>query len=117
MIVGVLAYYTYELQQMAHKATPVESGIYTPVSRVLWSLFLCLVIYGCVKGYGGPVNWFLSLSFWQPLARLTYAIYLLHMPVMLLNVAGAQRPIIFSGRTIVSHSLPLNSSSTKKHKQ
>lgn len=88
---------------MEHEATPMESGIYTPVSRVLWSFFLCLVIYACVKGYGGPVNWFLSLPMWQPLARLTYAIYLVHMPIMLMTAASTHRPLIFSGQSIVSH--------------
>lgn len=100
-IIGVLGYYAYELQQIDHKATSMESGIYTSVSRVLWGLFLCLLIYACVKGYGGPVNWFLSLSLWQPLARLTYAIYLLHMPIMLMTAASTKRPLIFSGQTIV----------------
>lgn len=94
--------YTFDLQQFDHKGDPVESGIYTPFSRLGWSVFLCLLIYACVKGYGGPVNWFLSLPQWQPLARLTYAIYLVHMPVMLLTVASTRRPAIFSGRLIVS---------------
>lgn len=87
---------------MSHEATPIESGIYTSISRVAWSMFLCLVIYACVKGYGGPVNWFLSLSVWQPFARLTYAIYLVHMPIMVILSASVRRPLYFSGRNVVS---------------
>lgn len=101
-ILGVLMYYTYELQQMDHEATSTESGLYTSFSRVGWSVFLCLVIYACVKGYGGPVNWFLSLAMWQPFARLTYAIYLVHMPIMLMVAAGTHRSLYFSGQNIVS---------------
>lgn len=101
--IGVtLTYFAYTLQQIDHEATPLESGIYTPVSRVAWSIFLCLVIYACTNGYGGPVNWFLSLSIWQPFARLTYAIYLVHMPIMLMTVSMTHRPLYFSGRNIVS---------------
>lgn len=101
-IVVTLSYYTYTLQQLEHEATPVESGIFTPFSRVAWSIFLCLVIDACVKGYGGPVNWFLSLSVWQPLARLTYVIYLVHMPIMLSSVASSHRPLYFTERNVVS---------------
>lgn len=97
-----LAYITYQLQQMDHKAEAIESAIYTPSSRIVWSLILCLVIYACVKGYGGPVNWFLSLKLWQPLSRLTYAIYLVHMPIMLMNSASTHRPLYFSTQNIVS---------------
>lgn len=87
---------------MDHHATPVESGLFTSGSRVFWSLFLCLVIYACTKGYGGVVNWFLTLKLWKPLTRLSYAIYLIHMPIMLMNVAYTRRPVYFSSRTIVS---------------
>lgn len=87
---------------MTHTGDSFESGVYTPISRLTWSLILCLVIYACVKGYGGPINWFLSWPQWQPLARLSYGIYLIHMPLMILNVASLRRPEYFSSRTIVS---------------
>ncbi|XP_031623683.1 nose resistant to fluoxetine protein 6-like isoform X2 [Contarinia nasturtii] len=100
-IFGVLAYFSYELQQMDHKANSTESGIYTASSRVGWSIFLCMVVYACVCGYGGPINWFLSLPMWQPFARLSYAIYLLHMPIMLATAASTHTPLYFSGRNIL----------------
>lgn len=109
-IIVTLSYFTYTLQQPEHEATPIESGIFTPLSRVAWSIFLCLVIDACVKGYGGPVNWFLSLSIWRPLARLTYAMYLVHMPIMLATVASSHRPIYFTERNVVSFGFILDSS-------
>lgn len=90
------------MQQMGHKGTPLESAVFTPLSRIGWTFFLCLLVYACLKGYGGPVNWFLSLPQWQPFARLSYAIYLLHMPIMLMEAASLHRPAFFSGRNIVS---------------
>ncbi|XP_073966951.1 uncharacterized protein [Choristoneura fumiferana] len=43
-----------------------------------WSLALCWMILACVHGYGGPVNWFLSLRLWKFVARISYAMYLYH---------------------------------------
>ena len=34
------------------------------------------------QGAGGPVDWLLSWSGWVPLARLSYACYLVHMTVL-----------------------------------
>ena len=35
-----------------------------------------------MKGAGGPVNTILSWPAWVPLARMSFAIYLVHMSVM-----------------------------------
>ena len=32
----------------------------------------------CVCGRGGFIDWFLSLTIWDPMAKLSYAAYLLH---------------------------------------
>ena len=40
------------------------------------------VILACVKGAGGPVNTFLSWRAWAPLARMSYVMYLVHLPVI-----------------------------------
>lgn len=81
---------SYPLWQPDHNTTALENGIYVSMSRVAWALALSYLIYACVHGYGGPVNWFLSLSFWQPLSRLSYAIYILHFPVVLVVMASAK---------------------------
>lgn len=81
----------YPLVQLGNTATSLENGLYISLSRVVWALALSYIIFACVHGYGGPVNWFLSLSLWQPLSRLSYSIYLLHMCVcviVLIQVKG-----------------------------
>lgn len=98
LLVVVLVWYTYEMQQADHKATAVESGIYTGFSRLIWSFIVMMVIHACITGHGGPVNAFLSLPMWRPLSRLTYAIYLIHMPVMMLTTGSLKRPIYFAFR-------------------
>ncbi|CAH2232729.1 jg5352 [Pararge aegeria aegeria] len=61
----------------------------TSVMRVIWSIGLGWIIFACAKGYGGPINWFLSLSLWKIPARISYAMYLYHYPIMSV-VAGMQ---------------------------
>ncbi|XP_061727306.1 O-acyltransferase like protein-like isoform X2 [Cydia pomonella] len=44
--------------------------------RSCWALALSWLIFACTLGYGGPVNWFLSLGLWRYVARASYAMYL-----------------------------------------
>ncbi|XP_061727277.1 O-acyltransferase like protein-like isoform X2 [Cydia pomonella] len=44
--------------------------------RSCWALALGWLIFACTQGYGGPVNWFLSLGLWRYVARVSYAMYL-----------------------------------------
>lgn len=97
-----IIFYSHEMQKMTHTGSPLESAIFTPFSRIGWTSFLCMLVYACLMGYGGPVNWFLSLPQWKPFARLSYAIYLIHMPIMMMEAASLHRPQYFSARTTVS---------------
>lgn len=80
----------------------MEYGLYDALSRVAWSMGLCYIIFACAHGYGGPVNWFLSLPLWQPLSRLSYAIYLLHFIVIMVQVASIKQVQYFSEMIAVS---------------
>jgi len=55
---------------------------YNGLHRLAWSVCMFWLVLACFKGAGGPVNTFLSWSFWTPLAKLSYCIYLVHMSVM-----------------------------------
>ena len=63
-------------------ASLAERAIYGGFHRLAWALALSWVILACIKGAGGPVNSILSWPAWVPLARMSFAIYLLHMSVM-----------------------------------
>jgi len=63
-------------------ASLAERAIYSGFHRLAWALALSWVILACIKGAGGPVNSILSWPAWVPLARMSFAIYLLHMSVM-----------------------------------
>nr|XP_019554140.2 nose resistant to fluoxetine protein 6-like [Aedes albopictus] len=59
----------------------IVDAIYEATNRIVWACCLAWIVFACVNGYGGPINTFLSLPVWQPLGRLSYSIYLLHLPV------------------------------------
>merc|ERR550517_1016746 len=63
-------------------ASTTERALYGGLHRLAWALALAWVILACVKGRGGPVNSILSWSAWIPLARMSYATYLVHITVM-----------------------------------
>lgn len=63
--------------------------------RIVWSLALCYVIYACVSGCGGYVNWFLSLPAWHPLSRLSFAMVLFEELLMEILLQDAQEFSIF----------------------
>lgn len=86
----------YPLQQFDTKALPIEFGLYDALSRVGWSIALCYIIFACVHNSGGCVNWFLSHPFWQPISRLCYSTYLLHVPVIVIMYATTKTATVFS---------------------
>lgn len=59
----------------------VTNAIYGGFHRVIWSLGLCWPCYACATGRGGWLNGLFSYSFFLPLSRLTYSIYLVHVLV------------------------------------
>jgi len=64
------------------KTTLFMATAYNAFQRLAWAFSLAWVIFSCTKGYGGPVNDFLSWSAFGPLSRLTYCCYLVHMEVL-----------------------------------
>lgn len=86
----------YPLVQMDSKIDPIIYGFYDGLSRILWSIALCYIIFACVHNSGGPVNWFLSHPLWQPIQRLSYAMYLVHFPVIVVMMVTTKASLYFS---------------------
>lgn len=98
----IVIFANYPLQQLNTTATPDEFAFYDAYSRVFWSIALCYIIFACVHGHGGLINSFLSHPLWQPLSRLSYSIYLLHLVVMMVTTASMKTPLYFSELNAVS---------------
>ncbi|XP_026732740.1 O-acyltransferase like protein-like [Trichoplusia ni] len=77
------------------------ANLYNSFIRPLWALFIGSMIYMCVYGYGGPINWFLSLSVWKMHSRLSYGIYLIHSGLIFAINNNAVTTIRFSPSTIL----------------
>ncbi|KAH7934492.1 hypothetical protein HPB51_029141 [Rhipicephalus microplus] len=50
--------------------------------RILWSLFMSWITFACATRRGGFLNTFLSWSAFTPLSRLTFGVYIIHLPFM-----------------------------------
>ncbi|KAI2807798.1 hypothetical protein BLOT_005737 [Blomia tropicalis] len=81
---------------------PLVSSIIFPLSRVIWSSMLSMIVWLCLTGNGGIVGRFLSWSALKPLSRLTYAVYLTHAWTLWITL-GARRDLIEpSGKSIIT---------------
>lgn len=104
----IVIFGSYPFQQLDTKLTPFHFGLFEGLGRVIWAIALCYVIFACVHGYGGPINRFLAHPFWQPISKLSYSIYLLHLPVIWLTMATTKSPLYFSELTAVSYFFQLS---------
>lgn len=70
--------------------------------RILWSVCLSWITLACATGRGGYINKFLSWNAFVPLSRLTFGVYLIHAPFIILFLHISRERILFSHFTLVS---------------
>lgn len=92
----------HSMLQIQKLTTPFANVLYESLSRVLWPIAISYIIFVCVHNNGGPVKWFLSHPFWQPISNLSYAIYLVHVPVILMFQGAMKSAQYFNGSMMVS---------------
>ncbi|XP_013136895.1 PREDICTED: nose resistant to fluoxetine protein 6-like isoform X2 [Papilio polytes] len=91
----LVCYCTYPTMQPGWDNQTVDSLI-NSFMRPAWALGLGWVIFACVHGYGGPINWLLSLKLWKLPARLSYAMYIMHFSLMVIFNSSNTAPIYFT---------------------
>lgn len=69
---------------------------YFCVARIFWSLAICYIIFACVHGHGGVINSLLSLPLWQPLSRLSFVTFLIHIEVVTILIGNRRTGNYFS---------------------
>ncbi|KAM7304836.1 nose resistant to fluoxetine protein 6 [Ixodes scapularis] len=62
-----------------HLPGVVVSALYAGFHRHLWSLVFVWPFYACATGRGGLINKFFGWTFFFPLSRLAFSIYLVHV--------------------------------------
>lgn len=90
------------MMQIQQFTTPLVNGLYESLSRVAWPLAISYIIFACAHNNGGLVNWFLSHPFWQPISNISYAIYLIHWPVLYMFHGAMKSVQYFSESILVS---------------
>ncbi|XP_055912803.1 nose resistant to fluoxetine protein 6-like [Eupeodes corollae] len=78
------------------RGTVFEAAMYESLRRVCWAVVHVWLTFACFYGYGGIVDAFLSHPMWQPFARLSYAMYMMHMAIVRMHYGMSRTEIFFS---------------------
>lgn len=92
----VVIFGNYPFQQPDSNISPLYYGFYDVLSRIVWSMALCYVIFACVHNSTSIVNRFLSHPIWQPISRLSFSIYLVQPIVLVTSLASIKTPPYFN---------------------
>nr|XP_032515089.1 nose resistant to fluoxetine protein 6-like [Danaus plexippus plexippus] len=99
-ICALIIYCIHPTLQIDYENQILDS-IINSFMRPLWALALSWIIFACVKGYGGPINWLFCWSLWKLPARISFSLYLLHMPFIEIINATTIFPLYFDDRAII----------------
>ncbi|XP_050052503.3 nose resistant to fluoxetine protein 6-like [Dermacentor andersoni] len=70
--------------------------------RVLWSIFLSWFILACATGRGGFVARVLSSDVFVPLGKLSFGVYLIHYPFIMVMLHTTRERLLWSHFTLVT---------------
>ena len=73
-----------------------QTIMYLMFNGPAWSIGLSIIIYICNTGYGGVVNSYLSWSVWEPLAKMTFGVYLCHIIIISMMFSTFQSTLILT---------------------
>jgi len=77
--------------------------IYQSLSRTLWAVAIGWLFFVCMTQRGGIVNRILSWPIWAPLARLNYATYLIHTPVIFTMITNQRMPFYYQPHLVINN--------------
>ncbi|XP_032515547.2 O-acyltransferase like protein-like [Danaus plexippus] len=79
----------------------IVKDLFQSFLRPFWAAGLGWIIYACYNGYAGPINWLLSLNLWKIPSRISYAMYLSHLSLILVIYSNALQPLYFSVQRVM----------------
>ncbi|KAH8342870.1 hypothetical protein KR059_000972 [Drosophila kikkawai] len=95
LLVVIFAVFPYT-QDGAESISPLAGAFYLCCSRIAWPLALCWLIWACQNGLAPVIGDLLGWSFWQPLSKLSYCLYIWHLLVETVHVARSKTSLHFS---------------------
>lgn len=92
-----LIFAQYPLQQEGYKYNSYAAdAIYESLKAIAWCSIATWIIVSCHLSSGNIVKSFLSLPFWIPISKLSFCIYLMHIPVQTMFLSSMRVPGYFS---------------------
>ncbi|XP_037564494.1 nose resistant to fluoxetine protein 6-like [Dermacentor silvarum] len=70
--------------------------------RILWSVFIVWITLACASGRGGFVARFLSWNAFVPLSKLSFGVYLIHLPFIQLMLHASRERVLWSKFNLVT---------------
>lgn len=88
MAYTICEYRPFHQIDASNQSTALHFGLYSAYSHLVWSISLCYIIFACANNSGGAINQFLSHPIWQFISKISFAMYLVHHPVIFLTAAS-----------------------------
>lgn len=90
----VVVFGQYPLQQETFNINPlIADALHDAFKPIAWSLVVGWIIIACHLQHGNVMKRFLSLSFWLPISKLSFCIYLTHVPMLQYFMASLRSPL------------------------
>lgn len=87
----------YPLHQENFQENPIlADAIYESLKGIFWCLAIGWIILACHLNQAGIAKRFLSLSVWMPISKLSFCIYLVHLPIQFIHMSSMRTPIYVS---------------------
>lgn len=98
VLLGLIVYGNYEIYTTdAEDFSHVIDAFFEPLSRSIIGFCVMWIILACVNGKGGLIDDFLGAPMWQPLSKLSFTMYLLHIVLILMaSIATSKTSAYFS---------------------
>jgi len=82
--------------------SPTISALYIAIHRIVWTSLIAWLVFSCSTGRAKTLSSFLSHSMFIPISRLSYSIYLVHLPVIMFRALNLRHTIEWTDQNIVS---------------
>ena len=92
---------TYGEYSRTHHFSDFENVTFLMFTGLAFSIGLSIIIYICNTGYGGMFSSFLSWPGWDPLARLTFGVFLIHQMVIFYILGSLQSSLKYTDTVFV----------------